>query len=122
MRGTEHARREGPTAWREARRLRRLDLGTRGQIEASDPEFLTTPLPSNAIQLPESNDHMGNVFDRIKRASPPICEAEIGRRLPSRVISLRAGRGLQWDSQAEQAWAMPKPTAGSLGTSQAGEI
>ena len=79
---------------------------TRGKIEASDPEFLTTPLPSDAIRLPESNDHMGNFFESIKSRKPPICEAEIGHRSATvchlGVISLRLGRKLQWDPQAEQ--------------------
>ncbi len=79
---------------------------TRGKIEASDPEFLTTPLPSNATRLYESNDHMGNFFDSIRSRKPPICEAEIGHRSASvchlGVISLRLGRKLQWDPQAER--------------------
>ncbi len=79
---------------------------TRGKIEASDPEFLTTPLPSNAVRLAESNDHMGNFFESIQSRKPPICEAEIGHRSATvchlGVISLRLGRKLQWDPQAEQ--------------------
>jgi predicted dehydrogenase len=79
---------------------------TRGKIEASDPEFLTTPLPSNTVRLAESNDHMGNFFDSVRSRKPPICEAEIGHHSASvchlGVISLRLGRKLQWDPQAEQ--------------------
>ncbi len=79
---------------------------TRGKIEASDPELLVTPLPSNAVRLAESNDHMGNFFDSIKSRKPPICEAEIGHRSATvchlGVISLRLGRKLQWNPQAEQ--------------------
>lgn len=79
---------------------------TRGKIEASDPEMLVTPLPSNAIRLAESNDHMGNFFDSIKSRKPPICEAEIGHRSATvchlGVISLRLGRKLQWNPQTER--------------------
>lgn len=79
---------------------------TRGKIEASDPEFLTTPLPSNAVRLYESNDHMGNFFDCVRTRKAPICEAEIGHRSATvchlGVISLRLGRKLQWNPQAEQ--------------------
>ncbi|MBI5757630.1 MAG: Gfo/Idh/MocA family oxidoreductase [Planctomycetales bacterium] len=79
---------------------------TRGQIEASDPEFLTTPLPSNATRLYESNDHMGNLFDCVRSRKPPVCEAEIGHRSATvchlGVISLRLGRKLQWNPQTEQ--------------------
>lgn len=79
---------------------------TRGKIQASDPEFLTTPLPSNAARLSESNDHMGNFFECVRSRKAPICEAEIGHRSASvchlGVISLRLGRKLQWDPQAER--------------------
>ncbi|MBC7816656.1 MAG: Gfo/Idh/MocA family oxidoreductase [Planctomycetaceae bacterium] len=79
---------------------------TRGKIEASDPEFLTTPLPSNAVRLYESYNHMENFFDGVRSRKPPVCEAEIGHRSASvchlGVISLRLGRKLQWDPQAEQ--------------------
>lgn len=79
---------------------------TRGAIEASNPEFLTTPLESDAIRLYESNDHMGNFFDCIRTRKAPICEAEIGHRSASvchlGVISLRLGRKLQWNPETEQ--------------------
>ena len=79
---------------------------TRGKIEASDPELLITPLPANALRLPESNDHMGNFFDSIRSRKPPICEAEIGHRSASvchlGVIALRLGRKLNWNPQAER--------------------
>ncbi len=79
---------------------------TRGKIEASQPELLTTPLPSNAVRLYESNDHMGNFFDSLRTRKPTICEPEIGHRSASvchmGVIALRLGRKLQWDPQAER--------------------
>lgn len=79
---------------------------TRGKIEASDPEFLTTPLAGDAVRLYESNDHMGNFFECVRTRKPPICEAEIGHRSASvchlGVISLRLGRKLQWNPEREQ--------------------
>jgi predicted dehydrogenase len=79
---------------------------TRGKIEASDPEFLTTPLPADATRLYVSNNHMENFFDGVRTRKPPICEAEIGHRSASvchlGVISLRLGRKLTWDPQAER--------------------
>ena len=79
---------------------------TRGSIEASNPEFLTTPLSADAIRLYESNDHMGNFFDCIRTRKAPICEAEIGHRSASLchlgVLSLRLGRKLQWNPETEQ--------------------
>jgi predicted dehydrogenase len=79
---------------------------TRGSIEASNPEFLTTPLAADAVRLYESNDHMGNFFDCIRTRKAPICEAEIGHRSASvchlGVLSLRLGRKLQWNPETEQ--------------------
>ncbi len=79
---------------------------TRGSIEASNPEFLTTPLAADATRLYESNDHMGNFFDCIRTRKAPICEAEIGHRSASLchlgVLSLRLGRKLQWNPETEQ--------------------
>ena len=79
---------------------------TRGSIEASNPEFLTTPLAADGIRLYESNDHMGNFFDCIRTRKAPICEAEIGHRSASLchlgVLSLRLGRKLQWNPETEQ--------------------
>ncbi|MEO5802198.1 MAG: Gfo/Idh/MocA family oxidoreductase [Verrucomicrobiota bacterium] len=79
---------------------------TRGKIEASRPEILTEPLPSNAERLYVSDDHMGNFFDCIRSRKQPICEAEIGHRSASvchlGAIALRLGRKLKWDPKEEK--------------------
>jgi hypothetical protein len=79
---------------------------TRGKIEASNPEILVAELPSDALRLPVSDDHMGNFFGAIKSRQQPICDAEIGHRSASvchlGVISLRLGRKLKWNPVAEQ--------------------
>ena len=79
---------------------------TRGAIEASEPEFLTEPLPSNAKRLYRSNDHRGNLVDCVRSRKAPICEASIGHRSASvchlGVISMRLGRKLQWNPDTEQ--------------------
>ncbi len=79
---------------------------TRGKINASAPEILTDPLPSSAIRLYVSDDHMGNFFDCVRSRKQPICEAEIGHRSASvchlGAISLRLGRKLKWDPKREQ--------------------
>ena len=79
---------------------------TRGRIEASDPELLTTPLPSDAKRLYFSENHMRNFFDCVRSREAPICDAEIGHRSVSvchlGVIALRLGRKLQWDPAKEQ--------------------
>jgi predicted dehydrogenase len=78
----------------------------RGFVEASKPEILKDPLPSDAKRLYASNNHMGNFFDCVRTRKAPIAEAEIGHRSVSVChlgsISLRLGRKLQWDPQNEQ--------------------
>ncbi len=78
---------------------------TRGKIEASRPEILTDALPSSAIRLYVSEDHMGNFFDCLRSRKQPICEAEIGHRSASvchlGAIALRLGRKLKWDAKHE---------------------
>ncbi len=79
---------------------------TRGKIEASHPDLLTTPLSASAERLYTSNDHMGNFFDCIHSRKAAICETEIGHRSASvchlGVIALRLGRKLNWDPRKEQ--------------------
>jgi predicted dehydrogenase len=79
---------------------------SRGKIEASDPDLLTTPLPASATRLYASDNHMRNFFDCVRSREQPICDAEIGHRSVSvchlGVIALRLGRKLQWDPAKEQ--------------------
>ncbi len=79
---------------------------TRGKIEASNPDLLTTPLPDSAVRLPASNNHMGNFFESVRSREQPICDAEIGHRSASvchlGVIALRLGRKLEWNPTSEE--------------------
>ncbi len=79
---------------------------SRREIRASDPEFLTQPLPANAVRLYHSENHMQNFFDCIRSRKQPICEAEIGHRSVSvchlGVLSMRLGRKLKWDPKHEK--------------------
>ena len=79
---------------------------TRGKIEASHGDLLTTPLPSNAKRLYASDNHMKNLFDCVRSRQQPICEAEIGHRSVSvchlGVIAMRLGRTLKWNPVAEE--------------------
>jgi predicted dehydrogenase len=79
---------------------------TRGKLEASKPEILKDPLPSNAIRLYESNNHMGNFFDCIRTRKQPIATAEVGHRSVTVChlgnLSMRMGRKLNWDPKAER--------------------
>jgi predicted dehydrogenase len=79
---------------------------TRGRLDASDPDLISTPLDSSAKRLYVSNDHMKNFFDCIRSRKETVCPAEIGHRSVSvchlGVIALRSGKKLNWDSQKEQ--------------------
>ena len=78
---------------------------TRGDLQASDPELLVEPLPSNAVRLAVSDDHMANFFNCVRSREQPICDAEIGHRSASvchlGVIAIRLGKELTWDPQRE---------------------
>jgi hypothetical protein len=79
---------------------------TRGRIEASNPELLNTPLPSDAKRLSVSNNHMQNFFDCVRSREQPICDVEMGHRSASvchlGVIALRLGRPLRWNPSSEE--------------------
>ena len=79
---------------------------TRGKIEASHPDLLTTPLPSSAKRLYASDNHMKNLFDCVRSRQQPICDVEIGHRSVSvchlGVIAMRLGRTLKWNPAQEQ--------------------
>lgn len=78
---------------------------TRGKIEASRPELIEEPLARKSVELPVSNNHMGNFFDSLRSRKPAICEPEIGHRSVSvchlGVIALRLGRTLHWNPEKE---------------------
>ena len=78
----------------------------RGEIRASKQELIDEPLPSNAIRLYKSDNHMGNFFDCIRSRKDPICKVEIGHRSISvahlGVLSVRLGRPIKWDPVKEE--------------------
>jgi hypothetical protein len=61
----------------------------RGQITASDPALLTTPLPEGSIQLQRSKEHMANFIESVRSRQDPICDVETGHKLT-------------WDAAAEK--------------------
>ncbi len=78
---------------------------TRGSIEASDPDLLTTPLPGSAEKLYVSDSHHGNFFDCMRTREQPIANAEVGHRSASvchlGVIAIRTGWKLDWDPERQ---------------------
>lgn len=79
---------------------------TRGKIEASHGDLLTTPLPSRAKRIYASDNHMQNFFDCVRSRKQPICDVEIGHRSVSvchlGVIAMRMGRTLNWNPAMEE--------------------
>jgi len=79
---------------------------SRGEIRASKPEFIETPLAANATRLYKSDNHMGDFFDCVRSRKDPICDVEIGHRSISvahlGAISVRLGRKIQWDPVKEE--------------------
>jgi predicted dehydrogenase len=77
----------------------------RDQITASEKELLSTPLPSDAIKLEVSNDHMGNFFQCVRTRQDPIAKVETGHRSACIghliIIALRTGGKLQWNPDQE---------------------
>ncbi len=78
----------------------------RDEITASDKALLTTPLPSNAVKLEASNNHMGNFFECVKSRRDPIATVETGHRSAVIghliIVALRTGLKLQWDPANEK--------------------
>jgi predicted dehydrogenase len=78
----------------------------RDGISASNPDFLTAPIPENGVHLYNSTSHMGNFFDCVRSRKLPICDVETGHRSATMchlgAISLRTGLKLAWDAAQEQ--------------------
>jgi len=78
---------------------------TRGELSASKPDIISTPLPDNATRLEVSTDHMGNFFDCIRSRKDPICRVEVGHRSASMchlaAIALGLRRKLRWNPDQE---------------------
>lgn len=90
---------------------------SRGKIAASDQKLLDDPLPSNAVRLYNSNDHMGNFIECVRnRDKQPICDAEIGHRSVTvchlaNISLLLGGRKLKWDPVKEEFKDDPQANA-----------
>lgn len=79
---------------------------TRGDLQASDPDLISTPLGGGAERLYLSDDHKRNFFECVQTRKAPICDVEVGHRSASichlGVIALRLGRKLRWDPVRER--------------------
>ncbi|GAC1472709.1 MAG: Gfo/Idh/MocA family oxidoreductase [Isosphaeraceae bacterium] len=80
---------------------------SRERIEASDKKLIDESLPTDALRLYKSSDHMQNFFDCVHSREKPICDVEIGFRSVTVChlgnISLRlGGRTLSWNPTLER--------------------
>jgi predicted dehydrogenase len=79
---------------------------TRGDLDASRDEIITTPLPAGAEKLEASGDHMANFFACVRSRKDPVAHVEIGHRSASvchlATIALRLRRKLTWDPARER--------------------
>jgi predicted dehydrogenase len=80
---------------------------SRERIDASERRLLDEPLPSDAVRLYKSDDHMRNFLDCVRSREATICPAEVGHRSVTVChlgnISLRlGGRTLVWDPAKER--------------------
>lgn len=79
----------------------------RGGVHGKPAEELAdNPLPEDAWRVPASNNHMGNFFQCVKSRRQPVSPVRIQHRTVSAChltnLSIRLGRKLTWDPQAEQ--------------------
>ncbi len=79
---------------------------SRGTIRASDRRLLDEPLPSSAVRLEVSNDHMENFMRALRdRSRTPICNEEVGHRSVTVChlgnIAVRSGLKLHWDPESQ---------------------
>ncbi len=79
---------------------------TRGNIDAECKSLLNEKLGPNDVHLYRSTNHHNDWLDCVERRTRPICDVEIGHRSVTvchlGTISLRLGRPIRWDPEAEQ--------------------
>jgi predicted dehydrogenase len=77
----------------------------RGQIEASNKDWLRKDQSLGKYQADASDDHTRNFLEGVKRRKECICSAETGHRsvTPGHLghISAQVGRKLKWDAKRE---------------------
>lgn len=81
-------------------------LVSRNGMHAEPKSLLREVIGPNEIRLPRSNDHRRNFLDAVKTRSMPISPIDAAARSDAVChtadISMRLGRKLRWDPEAEQ--------------------
>jgi len=87
-------------------------IGDQGKItvfrdgyECDPPELDQQPLPSDAVRVYESDNHMHNFYECVKSRKDPIMKVETGHRVATLChlgnIARWLGRRLKWDPEKE---------------------
>ncbi len=91
-----------------------LFIGDRGRIFVNRggafgkpiEQLADHPLPTRAVRLPVSDDHMGNFFQCVVSRQKPITSVHVAHRVVTAChlgnIAMRLRRKLRWDPQTEQ--------------------
>ncbi|WP_310108898.1 Gfo/Idh/MocA family oxidoreductase [Algoriphagus sp. 4150] len=84
-------------------------------LDASDPKILQSVIGPDEIQLIKSDEHHGNWLEAIQGNADLLSPVEIGHRSCSVClvthISMKLGRKLEWDAEAEQFINDPEANA-----------
>jgi hypothetical protein len=103
-----------PAEWKQEQRNGILFVGDEGRVFVNRggafgkavQELKENPLPTNAIRLYESRNHMANFFECVKSRQTPISPVDVGQRVITACrlgnIALRLKRKIKWDPVQEQ--------------------
>lgn len=109
-----------PDEWKREQRDGIMFIGDEGRLFVNRgnaygkpvEELAANPLPSNAVRLDQSDDHMGNFFASVKSRKPPISTVAVGHRVITLChlanVSMHLGRKIRWDPETEQIVGDPE--------------
>ena len=109
-----------PDEWKQEQRDGVMFIGEKGRVFVNRgnaygkaiEELKENPLPSDAIRLYQSDDHMQNFFDCIKSRKETAATLDRAHYVISTChlanISLRLGRKLRWDSEKQEVIGDPE--------------
>ena len=84
----------------------RIFVNRGGVFGKAVEELPHNPLPSDAVRLYRSDDHMKNFFECAKSRKPPISTVQIGHRTVTAChlgnIAMRLGRRIHWDAEKQE--------------------
>ena len=103
-----------PEEWRKEQRNGVMFIGDQGRVFVNRAkahgkaieELAQNPLPSDALRLYESKDHMGNFFECVKTRKQTISPVDVGHRVITAChlgnIAIHLKRKIRWDAQKEE--------------------